>query len=61
MSTSKAPVNSVQQGPGPISTVNGARHGGTNLISVEPPKQSDLQVTISLTLLIVAVVRSCDA
>jgi len=43
MSTSKAPMNSVQQGPGPISTVNGARHGGTNLISVEPPKQSDLQ------------------
>jgi hypothetical protein len=29
----------------PISNVNGSgRHGGTNIVSVEPPKQSDLQV-----------------
>ena len=44
-SPGKAPMNTVQQGPGPISAVNGSsRPGGTNLISVEPPKQSDLQV-----------------
>jgi len=29
---------------GDPSASNGARVGGTNLISVQPPKQSDLQV-----------------
>jgi hypothetical protein len=33
----------------PISDVNGGgRYGGTNLVSVEPPKQTDLQVLLPL-------------
>ena len=38
--TGKAPTSEA-----PVSNSNGAaRSGGTNIISVEPPKQSDLQV-----------------
>jgi hypothetical protein len=47
MSTSnaaKAPAPTV-----PVSNRNGARTGGSNLITVEPPKQSDLQVPFSLS------------
>ena len=34
-----------KQGPDPMSTINGTRRtGGTTLLSVEPPKDSDLQV-----------------
>ena len=37
----KAPMRT----EGPNANGGGYRHGGTNIVTVEPPKQSDLQVS----------------
>jgi hypothetical protein len=45
--SNSADAGKAPMGAGPPTDFNGGggRYGGTNLISVEPPKQSDLQVS----------------